>query len=77
MELWRWRLRNPVTGRLFTSRYAMTEADALDVDPLAVRLPCSKVALTAACGFATGVDIGAGLRPRERRRLPMPLARSS
>jgi hypothetical protein len=55
----------------------MTEADALDVDPLAVRLPCSKVALTAACGFAMGVDIGAGLRPRERRRLPMPLARSS
>jgi len=41
-ELWRWRLRNPVTGRLFTSRSAMTEADALDADPLAVRLPYSK-----------------------------------
>jgi hypothetical protein len=43
LELWRWRLHSSITGRLFTSRYAMTEADALDVDPLAVRLACSKV----------------------------------
>jgi len=43
LELSRWRLHGPITGRLFTSRYAKTGADALDVDPLAVRLPCSNV----------------------------------
>jgi hypothetical protein len=42
LELWRWRIHSPITGRLFTSRYAMTEADALVCDPLAARLPYSK-----------------------------------
>jgi hypothetical protein len=39
---WRWRVRNAITGKLYTTRYAMTEADALDLDPLAVRLEFSE-----------------------------------
>jgi hypothetical protein len=41
LELWRWRLHDAVTGRPYTSRFDMTEADALNADPLAVRLPYS------------------------------------
>ena len=41
-EFWRWRLHNGITGRLYSSRYDMTEADALAVDPAAARVPGSK-----------------------------------
>jgi hypothetical protein len=41
-EFWRWRLRSEITGRLYSSRYDMAEADALAVDPKAERLPGSK-----------------------------------
>lgn len=43
-ELWRWRLRNKITGRPYTSRYVMTEADAMELDPLAERVAFSKEA---------------------------------
>ncbi len=41
-EFWRWRLRSEITGRLYTSRYDMTEADAQATNPKAQRLPGSK-----------------------------------
>jgi len=40
VELWRWRLRDDI-GRLHTTRYAMSETDAMEMDPLAERLPWS------------------------------------
>ena len=38
IELWRWRLRNP-RGKFICTRYAMSEAEALQRDPAAVRMP--------------------------------------
>ena len=39
-----WRLRSEITGRLYSSRYVMTEADAMELDPLAERVAFSKEA---------------------------------
>ena len=41
---WRWRVRSEVTGKLYSTRYAMSETDALALDPLAERLDFSKEA---------------------------------
>ena len=41
-EFWRWRLRREITGKTYTTRYVMTEADALDRDPQAARVEWSK-----------------------------------
>lgn len=39
IELWRWRLVDPATGRRVTTRYAMTEADARATDAAAEPVP--------------------------------------
>jgi len=44
-ELWRWRLRDEITGKTYTTRCVMTEADALDRDSQAVRVEWSKEVL--------------------------------
>lgn len=41
LHLWRWRLTNPVTGKLYTTRYAMSEPDALQMSPDAQKVPGS------------------------------------
>lgn len=38
IELWHWRLWDPIRRRHFTSRWRMTEADALALDPQAQRI---------------------------------------
>ena len=35
LEMWRWRLHNAVTGRLYTRRCGMTGANALAIGPKA------------------------------------------
>ncbi len=42
IELWRWRVTDPVNQRRYVTRYRMIEADALDIDPAAERLPGSQ-----------------------------------
>ena len=37
LDLWRWRLTDPDTGRGYTTRHRMTDADALAQDPKAER----------------------------------------
>lgn len=41
IHLWRWRLTSEITGRRYSSRWVMSEADALALDPTAERLPHS------------------------------------
>ncbi|WP_088287454.1 hypothetical protein [Ideonella sp. A 288] len=41
IELWHWRVRDRVSGRRYVTRYPMSEANALDFDPCAERLPGS------------------------------------
>ena len=38
LEVWKWRVRGP-TGRVHVTRYRMTEAEALQRDPRALRVP--------------------------------------
>ncbi len=38
IELWRWRLTDPASGRTYNTRHVMTEADALALDPRAQRV---------------------------------------
>jgi len=38
IELWRWCLTDPESGRCSVTRYLMTEADARQVDPEAERV---------------------------------------
>ena len=38
-HLWRWRLTSEVTGRRYTSRWVMSEADALALGALTARAP--------------------------------------
>ena len=42
IELWLWRVTDPVSHRRYVTRYRMTEADALDLDPAAERVPGSQ-----------------------------------
>ena len=42
IELWLWRVTDPVSQRRYVTRYRMIEADALDIDPAAERLPGSQ-----------------------------------
>lgn len=42
LELWLWRVTDPVSHRSYVTRYRMTEADALDLDPAAERVPGSQ-----------------------------------
>jgi hypothetical protein len=35
IELWRWRLTSPITGKRVATRYRMTAADAMAQDPTA------------------------------------------
>lgn len=39
IELHRWRITDPATGRRYTTRHAMTEADAKATDPAAEPVP--------------------------------------
>lgn len=41
IDLWRWLITDPATGRRRATRYAMSEADALSTDPQAQRVPGS------------------------------------
>lgn len=38
IELWRWMVTDPATGRRYTTRHRMQKRDALDMDPAAVRV---------------------------------------
>jgi hypothetical protein len=38
VELWRWRVQGEPTGPLYVTRKYLTEAGALAIDPLAVRV---------------------------------------
>jgi hypothetical protein len=38
IELWRWRVTDPVTGRVYRTLHRMTAADALAIDPKAQRI---------------------------------------
>jgi hypothetical protein len=38
VELWYWRVTDPVSRRRYVTRYRMTEANALDFDPAAERI---------------------------------------
>ena len=38
VELWRWRLTDPATGRAYRTRYVMTQEDAFALDPGAQRV---------------------------------------
>ena len=40
--LYRWRITDPRTGKQYTARYYMTEADALKLDPSAEKVPGSE-----------------------------------
>ena len=42
IELWLWRVTDPVSHLRYTTRYRMTEANALDLDPAAERVPGSQ-----------------------------------
>lgn len=39
LDLWRWRVTDPDTGRRYTTTHRMTEADARALDPGAERIP--------------------------------------
>ena len=39
IDLWRWVITDPLSGRRGPTRYRMTEADALATDPTAERVP--------------------------------------
>lgn len=41
IDLWRWLITDPATGRRRPTRHVMTEADALATDPGAERVPGS------------------------------------
>lgn len=43
VELWHWRVTDKVSRRSFITRHPMTEAQALDFDPAAVRMEGSRV----------------------------------
>jgi len=38
IELWHWRVTDPVSRRRYVTRHRMTEANALDFDPAAQRV---------------------------------------
>ena len=42
IELWFWRVTDPVSLRRYVTRYRLNEADALDLDPNAERVPGSQ-----------------------------------
>jgi hypothetical protein len=42
IDLWFWRVTDPVSGRRYTTRHRMVEADALDLDPGAARVTGSQ-----------------------------------
>ncbi len=42
IELWIWRVTDPVNRRRHATRHRMTEAAALDLDPAAERVPGSQ-----------------------------------
>jgi hypothetical protein len=42
IELWFWRVTDPVSRRRYVTRYRLNEADALDLDPNAERVPGSR-----------------------------------
>ena len=77
IELWRWRLRNP-RGKLINTRYAMSEAEALQRDPGAMRVPgtCEvrEVPESAAevARLMPGTTMRSGLPARGWWRQPVP-----
>jgi hypothetical protein len=77
IELWRWRVRG-LNGTRHVTRYAMTEAGALQRDPQAVRVPGTRelreVPETAAelAALSPGKGIRSGLPARGWWRQPQP-----
>lgn len=45
-SMWRWRLDDDVTQRRITTRYHMTEAEALAKDPKAEKVPGTEMVIT-------------------------------
>jgi hypothetical protein len=43
---WRWRVHQEFTGKVYTTRHHMTEADALATDPQAIRVELSREEIT-------------------------------
>lgn len=43
---WRWRVHQEFTGKPYTTRHHMSEADALGTDPLAVRIDWTREEIT-------------------------------
>jgi hypothetical protein len=41
LELWRWRVTDPDSGRRYVVPCGLTQADALELDPAAERVPGS------------------------------------
>lgn len=82
IELWRWRVRGP-NGRVHATRYAMTEADALQRDAAAVRVPGTRelreVPATPqeAARLMPGAGMRSGLRARGWWRQPVPFVGTS
>jgi hypothetical protein len=42
IELWLWRVTDPVSQRRYVTRYRLNQTDALDLDPQAERVPGSQ-----------------------------------
>lgn len=42
IELWLWRVTDPVSRRRYVTRHRLNETDALDLDPNAERVPGSQ-----------------------------------
>jgi hypothetical protein len=52
---WLWRVTNPRTGKRYTTRYRMTEADARDTDPTAEKIESSRVLIAGPALDASSV----------------------
>ncbi len=46
IDLYRWRVTDPVSGRRYVTRYPMSEANARDLDPKAERIDGSHERMT-------------------------------
>ena len=42
MKLYRWRIHDEITGKLYEARWMMTEEDAYKRDPMAEKIPGSE-----------------------------------
>lgn len=66
IEMWRWLITDPATGRRRATRYRMTEADARATDPGAERVPGSLEQRQV----PASADEAVGLQARDGGRRP-------